>query len=48
VTLEADTSFASRRITRVLEKAMSEYGWPKRIRCDNGPELTSRGRNGSQ
>jgi putative transposase len=42
VALEADTSFASRRVTRVLEKAMSQYGWPKRIRCDNGPELTSR------
>lgn len=40
--LEADTSFASRRVTRVLEKAMREYGWPRRIRCDNGPELTSR------
>jgi putative transposase len=36
VALEADTSFASRRVTRVLEKAMSQYGWPKRIRCDNG------------
>jgi putative transposase len=40
--LEADTSFSSWRVTRVLEKAMNEYGWPKRIRCDNGPELTSR------
>jgi putative transposase len=36
VALEADTSFASRRVTRVLEKAISRYGWPKRIRCDNG------------
>lgn len=42
VALEADTSFASRRVTRVLDKAMNAYGWPKRIRCDNGPELTSR------
>jgi putative transposase len=42
VALEADTSFASRRVTRVLDRAMREYGWPKRIRCDNGPELTSR------
>ena len=40
--LEADTSFASRRVTRVLEQAIGEYGWPRRIRCDNGPELTSR------
>jgi transposase InsO family protein len=36
VALEADTSFASRRVTRVLEKAMNEYGWPKRIRYDHG------------
>jgi len=40
--LEADTSFASRRVTQVLEEAMSEYEWPRRIRCYNGPELTSR------
>lgn len=40
--LEADTSFQSRRVTRVLDKALSEHGWPRRIRCDNGPELTSR------
>ncbi len=42
VALEADTSFASRRVTRVLERAISERGSPHRIRCDNGPELTSR------
>jgi len=36
VALEADTSFASRRVTRVLEQAMEERGWPGRIRCDNG------------
>ena len=42
VALEADTSFASRRVTRVLEQAMRQRGWPQRIRCDNGPELTSR------
>jgi putative transposase len=42
VALEADTSFASRRVTRVLEKAIAQRGRPQRIRCDNGPELTSR------
>lgn len=42
VALQVDTSFASRRVTRVLEKAMSQRGWPRRIRCDNGPEFTSR------
>jgi putative transposase len=40
--LEVDTSFASRRVTRVLETIVVERGQPKAIRCDNGPELTSR------
>ena len=40
--LEVDTSFASRRVTRVLEAIVAERGQPLVIRCDNGPELTSR------
>ena len=40
--LEVDTSFASRRVTRVLEAIAAERGVPQAIRCDNGPELTSR------
>jgi putative transposase len=40
--LEVDTSFASRRVTRVLEQIVAERGQPSAIRCDNGPELTSR------
>jgi putative transposase len=40
--LEVDTSFASRRVTRVLEQIVAERGQPAAIRCDNGPELTSR------
>jgi putative transposase len=40
--LEVDTSFASRRVTRVLEAIMAERGQPGSIRCDNGPEFTSR------
>ena len=40
--LEVDTSFASRRVTRVLEQIVAERGKPLAIRCDNGPELTSR------
>jgi putative transposase len=40
--LEVDTSFASRRVTRVLEGLVAERGRPQAIRCDNGPELTSR------
>jgi putative transposase len=40
--LEVDTSFASRRVTRVLDEIVAERGRPQAIRCDNGPELTSR------
>jgi putative transposase len=40
--LEVDTSFASRRVTRVLDAIVAERGQPTAIRCDNGPELTSR------
>jgi putative transposase len=40
--LEVDTSFASRRVTRVLEQIAAQRGQPQAIRCDNGPELTSR------
>jgi putative transposase len=40
--LEVDTSFASRRVTRVLEGIIEEREKPLAIRCDNGPEFTSR------
>jgi len=40
--LEVDTSFASRRVTRVLDAIVAQRGQPLAIRCDNGPELTSR------
>jgi len=40
--LEVDTSFASRRVTRLLEARIAERGRPQAIRCDNGPEFTSR------
>jgi putative transposase len=40
--LEVDTSFASRRVTRELEKIVAERGAPEAMRCDNGPEFTSR------
>jgi putative transposase len=40
--LEVDTGFASRRVTRVLEQIIAVRGCPQAIRCDNGPELTSR------
>lgn len=40
--LEVDTSFASRRVTRELEKIVAARGRPLAMRCDNGPEFTSR------
>jgi putative transposase len=40
--LEAVTSFPIRRVTRELERAIATHGKPHAIRCDNGPELTSR------
>jgi putative transposase len=40
--LEADTGFASRRVTRVLDQIITRRGRPQAIGCDNGPELTSR------
>jgi putative transposase len=40
--LEVDTSFASRRVTRVLDAIIAERERPAAIRCDNGPEFTSR------
>ncbi|PYU52219.1 MAG: IS3 family transposase [Acidobacteria bacterium] len=40
--LEVDTSFASRRVTRELDRIVAERGLPEAIRCDNGPEFTSR------
>jgi putative transposase len=40
--LPVDTSFASRRVTRELELILAEREKPRAIRCDNGPEFTSR------
>jgi len=40
--LEVDSSFASQRVTRVLEEIIARRGQPLSLRCDNGPELTSR------
>ena len=40
--LEADASFASRRVTGVLDRIVAGRGKPERIRSDNGPEMTSR------
>jgi putative transposase len=40
--LEVDTAFASHRVTRVLDELIAKRGSPAAIRCDNGPEFTSR------
>ena len=40
--MEVDTSFTGLRVTRVLDQIIAERGLPRAIRCDNGPELTSR------
>jgi putative transposase len=40
--LEVDTSFPSRRVTRVLDRAIGKFGKPQTILCDNGPEISSR------
>ena len=40
--LEVDTSFASRRVTRVLDEVIADRGRPRRLVMDNGSELTSR------
>jgi putative transposase len=42
LSLEVDTSLSSRRVTRALEEVIERRGMPEAIRCDNGPELTSR------
>jgi putative transposase len=42
LSLEVDTSLSSHRVTRSLEAVIERRGKPEAIRCDNGPELTSR------
>jgi len=40
--LKVDTSFSSRRVTRVLDEVIVQRKRPKRLLMDNGSELTSR------
>ena len=40
--IEVGVSVSSRRVTRVLERVIAERGAPQSLRCDNGPEFTSR------
>jgi putative transposase len=40
--IEVGTGISSRQVTRVLERVIDERGAPASLRCDNGPEFTSR------
>ena len=40
--IQVGTSLCSREVTRALEKIIDERGKPENLRCDNGPEFTSR------
>jgi putative transposase len=40
--IETDSCLSSRRVTRALEWVIEQRGRPEAIRCDNGPEFTSR------
>jgi putative transposase len=40
--MEVDSCLSSRRVTRVLEWIIEQRGVPEALRCDNGPEFTSR------
>jgi putative transposase len=40
--IEVDSCLSSRRVTRALEWILQQRGVPERLRCDNGPEFTSR------
>lgn len=40
--IEVDTGISRRQVTRTLERVIAERGAPASLRCDNGPEFTSR------
>jgi putative transposase len=40
--IEVDTGISSRQVTRTLDRVIDERGLPRALRCDNGPEFTSR------
>jgi putative transposase len=40
--IEVAPSLSSRRVTRVLDRVIAQRGAPVSLRCDNGPEFTSR------
>jgi len=40
--IAVDTGISSRQVTRTLERVIEQRGAPVALRCDNGPEFTSR------
>jgi putative transposase len=40
--IEAGAGICSAQVTRTLERIIAERGKPESLRCDNGPEFTSR------
>lgn len=42
LSLEVDSSMSGQRVTRTLAVMIEQRGQPQSIRCDNGPEFTSR------
>jgi putative transposase len=40
--IEVSSGISSRQVTRTLETMIEQRGKPKSLRCDNGPEFTSR------
>ena len=42
VVIEAGLSFPDRAVVNTLENLKDEIGTPKYVRCDNGPEFTSK------
>jgi transposase InsO family protein len=42
VELKASRSLKAKDVVKLLKKAISKYGAPKRIRSDNGPEFVAK------
>ena len=40
--IDVNVGMPSSRVTRYLDQIASEYGYPRKIRCDNGPEFLSK------
>jgi putative transposase len=40
--IEVNTGISGRQVTRALDRVIEQRGRPQTLRCDNGPEFTSR------